>query len=65
MKTFFKIFVAVLALVLMYFVIVDGMMTVFGLSQAVQYAFNFGAIIIGIPACIICLFDDIERFCWS
>lgn len=65
MNTFIKILVAILALVLMYFVIVDGMMTVFGLSQAIQYAFNFGAIIIGVPACIIFLFSDIEKFCWS
>lgn len=65
MKAISKIFVAVLALVLMYFVVVDGMMTVFGLSQAIQYAFNFGAIAIALPACIICLFSDIEKFCWS
>ena len=65
MNTFIKILVAFLALVLMYFVVVDGMMTVFGLSQAIQYAFNFGAIAIALPACIICLFSDIEKFCWS
>jgi hypothetical protein len=65
MKAISKIFVAVLALVLMYFVVVDGMMTVFSLSQAVQYAFNFGAILIGLPACIIFLFSDLEKFCWS
>ena len=60
-----KIFVTLLALVLMYFVVADGMMTILGLSQAIQYAFNFGAILIGLPACIIFLFSDIEKFCWS
>lgn len=65
MKTIIKIFVALIALVLMYLVVIDGMMTVFGLSQAIQYAFNFGAIAIALPACIICLFSDIEKFCWS
>jgi hypothetical protein len=65
MKVISKIFVAVLALVLMYFVVADGMMTIFGLSQAIQYAFNFGAILIGLPACIIFLFSDIENFCFQ
>lgn len=65
MKAISKIFVAVLALVLMYFVVVDGMMTIFGLSQAIQYAFNFGAIIIAIPACVIFFFSGIEKLCFK
>ena len=65
MKTIIKISVAILTLVLMYFVVVDGMMTIFGLSQAIQYAFNFGAILIRLPACIIFLFSDIEKFCFD
>ena len=65
MKTIIKIFVAILTLVLMYFVVADGMMTIFGLSQAIQYAFNFGTILIGLPACIIFLFSDIEKFCFG
>lgn len=65
MKTISKILVALVALVLMYFVVVDGMMSHFGLSQAIQYAFNFGAIIIALPACIIVLFSDIEKFCFE
>lgn len=65
MKTIIKIFVAILTLVLMYFVVVDGMMTIFGLSQAIQYAFNFGAILIALPACIMFIFSDAERFCFK
>ena len=65
MKTVSKILVALVALVLMYFVVVDGMVTILGLSQAVQYAFNFGAILIAIPASIIFFFSDIEKLCFE
>lgn len=61
MKTIIKIFVAILTLVLMYFVVVDGMKTILGLSQSVQYAFNFGTMLIALPACVIFIFSDIEK----
>lgn len=64
MKAISKILVAFLALVLMYFVVIDGMMTVFGLSQAIQYAFNFGAFL-ALPACIFFFLSDIEEFCFK
>ena len=65
MNTIFKILAALVALVLMYFVVADGMMVHFGLSQAIQYAFNFGAILIALPACIIFFFSDVEKFCFE
>lgn len=51
MKTITKIAAAIILLAVFYFIVADGMMTVFGLSRAVQYAFNMGAIFIVCPAC--------------
>lgn len=65
MKTIIKIFVALIALVLMYLVATDGMISHFGLSQSIQFTFNFGAVVIAIPTCVILLFSDIEKFCFE
>jgi hypothetical protein len=44
-----KIISLLVILVTMYFIVADGMMTVFNLSRGIQYAFNFGAILLLIP----------------
>lgn len=48
MKTFFSIVKKILAgaflLAVMYFIATDSMMTIFGLSRGIQYAFNMGAV---------------------
>jgi uncharacterized membrane protein (UPF0136 family) len=49
MKAITKILAGLFLLAVMYFVASDGMMVHFGLSQGIQYAFNFGAILILIP----------------
>lgn len=45
-----KIISLIVILVTMYFVVADGMITVFNLSRAMQYVFNFGAIFFVLPA---------------
>ena len=47
-----KIISLLVILVTMYFIVADGMMTVFNLSRGIQYAFNMGSIVILIPAAI-------------
>lgn len=49
MKTLAKILAGLLLLAVIYFIAADGMMVHFGLTQGIQYAFNFGAILILIP----------------
>lgn len=44
-----KIISLIVILVTMYFIVSDGMMTVFNLSRGIQYAFNFGAIFMLLP----------------
>jgi hypothetical protein len=56
MKTVIKILAGLFLLAVMYFIAADGMMVHFGLKQSVQYAFNFGAIVVLIPLCIHFLF---------
>ena len=53
-----------LTLILMYFVVADGMINHFGLSQSIQYAFNYGAIFLGLPACVFFLFEP-EKFVYG
>ncbi len=49
MKTIIRIIAGLFLLAVMYFVVTDGMMTHFGYSRAIQYAFNIGAIFILFP----------------
>lgn len=65
MKTLLNILVGAIAISLMYMVASDGMMNHFGLSQSVQYAFNYGAIFLGLPACVFFLFEPIETFVYG
>jgi hypothetical protein len=44
-----KIISLLVILVTFYFIVADGMMTVFNLSRGIQYAFNFGAIFMLLP----------------
>lgn len=64
MKTLLNILVGAIALALMYMVASDGMMNHLGLSQSVQYTFNYGAIFLGIPACVFFLFEP-EKFVYG
>lgn len=61
MKTFFSslknVLAAIFLLVVMYFVIVDGMMTHFDLSRGIQYAYNFSAIFVLMPLGLYFLLD--------
>lgn len=62
MKTFSRILAGILLLAVIYFIIVDGMVTHFGLSKAVQYAFNFGSFVVLIPFSLVALLDiDIKE----
>jgi hypothetical protein len=61
MKTILNILVGAIALALIYVVVSDGMMNHFGLSQSIQFAFNYGAIFLGLPACIFFLFEPIKN----
>lgn len=58
MKTIIKVFAGLFLLAVMYFVVADGMMVHFGLSQGVQYAYNFGAILVLIPFCFYVLVQE-------
>lgn len=58
MKTFTKVLAGILLLVAFYFVVADGMMAHFGLNQGIQYAFNFGAILILIPFCLFVIVEE-------
>lgn len=49
MKTITKVLAGFFLLAVIFFIVADGMMTCFGLSQGIQYAFNLGAIVILIP----------------
>ena len=49
MKTIAKILAGLFLLAVIYFIVADGMMVHFGLSQGIQYAYNFGAILVLIP----------------
>jgi hypothetical protein len=52
-----KIISLIVILVAMYFIVADGMITVFNLTRGIQYAFNFGAILFIIPAALFFLLD--------
>ena len=58
MKTIAKILAGLLLLAVIYFVAADGMMVHFGLSQGIQYAFNFGAILLLIPFCFFVIVQE-------
>ena len=58
MKAITKILAGLFLLAVMYFVAADGMMVHFGLSQGVQYAFNFGAILILIPLSFFVIIEE-------
>lgn len=58
MKKLAKILAGLLLLTAMYFVATDGMMVHFGLNQGIQYAFNFGAILILIPFCLFVIVEE-------
>ena len=49
MKTIAKILAGLFLLAVIYFIVSDGMMTHFDLSQGIQYAYNLGSIVILIP----------------
>lgn len=44
-----KIIAAIVLLVVFYFIVADGMMTVFNYGRGIQYAFNMGALFVLIP----------------
>ena len=52
-----KIVSLIALLATIYMVAADGLMVHFDLEQYHQYAFNFGAILILIPACVFGLLD--------
>lgn len=58
MKTIAKIIAGLLLLAVIYFVAADGMMVHFGLTQGIQYAFNFGAILLLIPFCLFVIVEE-------
>lgn len=58
MKTLAKILAGLLLLAVIYFIAADGMMVHFGLTQGIQYAFNFGAILILIPFCFFVIIQE-------
>lgn len=57
MKTIIRILAGLFLLAVMYFVVADGMMTHFGYSSAIQYAFNLGAIVVLFPLGLYFLLD--------
>ena len=57
MKPIIRILAGLFLLAVMYFIVADGMMTCFGLSRGIQYAFNMGAIVILIPLGLYFLMD--------
>lgn len=58
MKTIIKVLAGLFLLAAMYFVVSDGMMVHFGLSQAIQFAYNFGAILVLIPFSFFVILDE-------
>lgn len=58
MKTLAKIFAGLFLLAVIYFVAADGMMVHFGLGRGIQYAFNFGAILLLIPFCFFIMIEE-------
>lgn len=58
MKTIAKILAGLFLLAVIYFVATDGMMVHFGLSQGIQYAFNFGAILLLVPFSIFIIVEE-------
>jgi hypothetical protein len=57
MKTIIRIIAGLFLLAVMYFVVADGMMTHFGYSRAIQYAFNMFALIALMPLGLYFLLD--------
>jgi hypothetical protein len=49
MRTIVKVISGIFLLVILYFIVTDGMITYFKLSRSIQYAFNFASIFILIP----------------
>lgn len=58
MKTIAKILAGLFLLAVIYFVAADGMMVHFGLDRGIQYAFNFGAILLLIPFCFYIIIQE-------
>lgn len=58
MKTIIKVFAGLFLLAVMYFVVADGMMVHLGLSQAIQFAYNFGAILVLIPFSLFIIIEE-------
>lgn len=58
MKTIIKVLAGLFLLAGMYFVVSDGMMVHFGLSQAIQFAYNFGAILVLIPFSLFIIIEE-------
>lgn len=58
MKTLAKVFAGLFLLAVIYFVAADGMMVHFGLSRGIQYAFNFGAVLLLIPFCFFIMIEE-------
>lgn len=58
MKTFTRVLAGIILLAAVSFTVSDGMMTCFGLSRGIQYAFNFATLFIIGPASVIYLFDS-------
>ena len=50
-----KLIALILIVASIYFVVADGLMTHFNLSQSCQYAFNFGCIFLVIPTSLFIL----------
>lgn len=57
MKTIIKVLAGLFLLAVMYFIAADGMMTYFGYSRAIQYAFNLGSVVVLIPLGLYFLLD--------
>ena len=58
MKTIAKILAGLFLLAVIYFIVADGMMVHFGLSQGIQYAYNFGAIFLLVPFSIFIIVEE-------
>lgn len=61
MKTIIRVLASIFLLVVMYFIVADGMMTCFGLERSIQYAFNMAAIFMLIPFGLYLFFGDFEE----
>lgn len=62
MKTLAKILAGILLLAVIYFIAADGMMVHFGLTQGIQYAFNYAALLLLIPFCIFVMTQGREAY---